>query len=64
MADYKEQFELVKEIFDKWSKKLQSMTEGEEKEKFKTEIKNTVDKFYGLIQINNDSILTKNKKIL
>ena len=52
MEDYKAQFEYFKSIFDKWSKDLQSMEDGEEKEKLKSEIKTVIDRFYGSIQLN------------
>lgn len=53
MNNYNSQLEYVKEIFDKWSKDLQLMPEGEDKEKFRSEIKKVVDRFYGTIQIES-----------
>ena len=53
MEDYKAQFESVKAIFDKLSKDLQFMPEGEEKVKLRAEIKKVIDRFYGSIQLNS-----------
>ena len=52
MDEFKSQFEFVKSFFDKWAKELQAMPESEEKEKLKAEIKKTLDRFYGVIEIN------------